>query len=105
MRNTFALGIAIMASKALAEDLMANLDNNPDDDTNYNLEEVLEDNELAHHSMLQRRSRRQNNMDNRYCFQRSTDINDRCYFKSTHYLGKDKETKMSELWSKIRPDE
>ena len=40
-----------------------------------------------------------------HCYETSTNIDDRCYFKSTHYMHLSKETKMAELWSKIRPDE
>ena len=89
MRNTFALSIAIVATKALAEDL-----------SNF-----LNEDELSHHRLLEARELEQERDADRFCYQTATDIDDRCYFKSTHYLAKDKQTKMDELWGKIRQNE
>ncbi len=89
MRHTFALSIAIAATTALAEDLL----------------NVLDASELDHYRRMEARELESERLESAYCYERSTDMNDRCYFKSNHYQAKDKETKMEELWSKIRPDE
>ena len=77
------------ASNALAEDLL----------------NVLDEREAEDYRRMEARELQVRDEERRFCFQRATDIDSRCYFKSLHYQAKDKETKMEELWSKIRPNE
>ena len=88
MKSTFALCIVFAASTALAEDLL----------------NFLDESETADYRRLEAREL-QESRESGHCYETSTDIDDRCYFKSLHYMAKSKETKMDELWSKIRPDE
>ncbi len=89
MRHTFALSIAIVATTALAEDLL----------------NFLDEHEADHYRRMEARELESEISESDYCYQRSTDITDRCYFKSTHYQDKSREEKMEDLWSQIRPDE
>ncbi len=89
MRHTFALSIAIVATTALAEDIL----------------NFLDEREADHYRRMEAEELQSNDEESRFCYQRSNDITSRCYFKSNHYQGQSKEKKMEELWSQIRPDE
>jgi len=65
MKSTFALCIVFAASTALAEDLL----------------NFLDESETADYRRLEAREL-QEARESDYCYERSTDIDDRCYFKS-----------------------
>ena len=73
---------------------------------NTDLLDFLDEREAADYERLEAREMQSiDESESSHCYETSTNIDDKCYFKSTHYMALSKETKMDELWSKIRPNE